>query len=100
MSRNITSAHTVRAFVTWLRELTRSSLTVVDQAGKPVVLRVTNEIELAGGSWTQWQESVVALLREDFPISFDEVDWEAWRGFYEQGKSPKAAVNRALERDY
>jgi hypothetical protein len=64
------------------------------------VLRVGNEIELAVGSWTHWQETVWELLQEDFPTSFHQVDWEAGRSFYEQGKSSKAAIDRALERDY
>lgn len=55
-------------------------------------------------TWTQWQSEVVALLREDLEqllrhISLDDVDWPSWRNFYLQGKSPRAAVNRALERD-
>ena len=78
----------------------RHSLPPIAQADHPIVLRVGNEIELAVGSWTHWQEAVVELLQEDFPTSFHEVDWEAWRRFYEQGKSPKAAIDRALERDY
>ena len=56
-------------------------------------------------SWAQWQLAVVALLRADFSevlqhIGFDEVDWDAWRGLYEEGRTPRAAVDRALERDF
>jgi hypothetical protein len=32
-------------------------------------------------------------------IDFDEVDWPAWQSLYTQGRSPKSAVDRALERD-
>jgi hypothetical protein len=55
-------------------------------------------------AWAQWQCEIVALLRMDFDqslqdISLDDVDWVSWRSFYEQGKSPRAAIERALERD-
>jgi len=56
-------------------------------------------------TWTQWQSEVVALLRGDFEellqqISLDDVDWPSWREFFIEGRSPRAAVDRALERDY
>jgi hypothetical protein len=98
--RQITSAHTVRAIVAWRRSLIRHSLPAIAQADHPIVLRVGNEIELAVGSWTHWQETVLELLQEDFLTSFHQVDWEAVRSFCEQGKSPKAAIDRALARDY
>jgi hypothetical protein len=55
--------------------------------------------------WNLWQRSVIALLRADFTgvlrtIATDEVDWESWRRFYEAGRSPQQAINRALERDW
>jgi hypothetical protein len=54
--------------------------------------------------WTQWQREIVTLLRSDFDhslqdISLEGIDWISWRAFYEQGKSPRAAIERALERD-
>lgn len=54
--------------------------------------------------WTQWQEAVLEVLRTDFdgiltPIDLEDVDWPAWRDFYIEGRSPRAAVNRALECD-
>ncbi len=63
------------------------------------------ELESAPCSWTQWQASVVELLRADFSealhhIGFDEVDWDSWRAFYHEGRTPRAAIDRALERDY
>lgn len=64
------------------------------------MLRIAREVELAVGSWARWQEAVVELLKTEFAISFDEVDWEAWKPLYEHGRSPKSAVDRALERDY
>jgi hypothetical protein len=29
----------------------------------------------------------------------DDVDWVAWYGLYLEGRTPRSAVNRALERD-
>jgi len=54
--------------------------------------------------WLQWQLGVVAVLRSDFvgvlqKIDLDDVDWDAWRNFYNEGRTPRAAVDRALERD-
>ena len=55
-------------------------------------------------SWQQWQRGVLQLLRAELRevldvITVDDVGWEAWREFYDQGRTPRAAVNRALERD-
>jgi hypothetical protein len=66
---------------------------------------LTSEVELTSGSWNQWQEAVVELLRADFNeilqhIGLDEVDWVAWRAFYNEGRTPRAAIDRALERDF
>lgn len=54
--------------------------------------------------WAQWQAEVVATLSNELgevidPVSLDDVDWVAWYGLYLDGRSPRAAVNRALERD-
>ena len=54
--------------------------------------------------WTQWQHDVVALLEKDFvetlqQISIDDIDWPSWHTYFVQGKSPRAAIDRALERD-
>jgi hypothetical protein len=56
-------------------------------------------------SWAQWQNAVLALLRADFAevlqfIGMEEVDWDSWRNFYVEGRTPKSAVDRALERDF
>jgi hypothetical protein len=56
-------------------------------------------------SWPQWQLAVLQLLRADFAevlhhIGFEEVDWVSWRDFYNAGRTPVGAVNRALERDF
>jgi hypothetical protein len=56
-------------------------------------------------TWEQWQSEIVALLQKDFGgeafqhICLDDIDWPSWHGFYLQGKSPRAAIERALERD-
>ena len=55
--------------------------------------------------WAQWQRTVVALLRADVigvlhSIEVDEVDWDAWRSFYTEGRSPRSAIERALARDF
>ncbi|PZN30735.1 MAG: hypothetical protein DIU71_11565 [Proteobacteria bacterium] len=54
--------------------------------------------------WTDWQREVVALIRLDLgevlqDVREEDVDWDAWRPFYEQGHSPQAAVARAFVRD-
>jgi hypothetical protein len=56
-------------------------------------------------SWVQWQNAVLAQLRADFAevlqvIGMEEVDWDSWRNFYIEGRTPKSAVDRALERDF
>jgi hypothetical protein len=55
-------------------------------------------------SWSDWQRDVLAILRRDFrealdQISLEDVDWPAWLRFYLEGRTPSAAVDRALERD-
>jgi hypothetical protein len=55
--------------------------------------------------WEKWQSDIVTLLQSDFggevlrDICLDDIDWPSWRDFYVQGKSPRAAIERALERD-
>ena len=55
-------------------------------------------------SWNKWCEAVVAVLRAELADSLRsiraiDVDWPAWRCYYEAGRTPRAAVARALERD-
>jgi hypothetical protein len=52
----------------------------------------------------QWQAEVVAALGAELEeilqhVSLDDIDWPAWRNFYLEGRSARAAVDRALERD-
>jgi len=54
-------------------------------------------------SWIEWRREVVALIRRDFrdelsDIGEDDVDWDAWRPLYEQGRSPRSAVDYAFLR--
>jgi hypothetical protein len=56
-------------------------------------------------NWVLWQRAVVALLRADVSgvlrsIEIDEVNWDAWRSFYTEGRSPRSAIDRALARDF
>ncbi len=51
-------------------------------------------------SWEQWQNEVVELLQRVFDealgrISIDDVDWQAWREFYVQGRSPRALRSKS-----
>jgi hypothetical protein len=40
-----------------------------------------------------------ALIRAWGHIGLEDIDWPSWRVFFQQGKSPRAAIERALERD-
>ena len=55
-------------------------------------------------SWQQWRASVVAVIRFDFRDVLDnvgeaDIDWDAWRPLYDEGRTPQAAVDRAFLRD-
>ena len=55
-------------------------------------------------NWTQWQREVLTFLQADFEevlhhLSLDDVDWVTWRKFFDEGRSPRSAVDRAVERD-
>jgi hypothetical protein len=55
-------------------------------------------------SWQQWRAGVVDEIRCDLAevladVKDADVDWEAWRPLYEEGRSPRAAVDRAFLRD-
>jgi hypothetical protein len=56
----------------------------------------------AENSWLDWRQAVVAVIRADLSdvleeVTENDVDWEAWRPLYEEGRSPRAAVDRAFE---
>lgn len=55
-------------------------------------------------SWIQWRASVIAIIRYDFgsvlaDVTDRDIDWDAWRPLYEEGRSPQFAVDRAFVRD-
>ena len=54
--------------------------------------------------WSEWRRGVICTIRAHFggildQVGEDDVDWEAWRPLYDEGRSPKAAVERAFLRD-
>jgi hypothetical protein len=62
-------------------------------------------VDVNPSQWVQWQRAVVALLRADVigvlhSIELDDVNWDAWRDLYVEGRSPRAAIERALARDF
>jgi len=63
------------------------------------------ERKLETERWEQWQSEIVMLLQSDFggevlrDICLEDIDWPSWHQFFVQGKSPRAAIERALERD-
>jgi len=65
----------------------------------------TLDIDLEeANSWARWQHGVMSVIRTEFEELFayvdrDDVDWNAWRPLYDEGRSPKAAVDRAFARD-
>ena len=55
-------------------------------------------------SWADWRQQVVALIRCEFQdvlpdVCEEDIDWEAWRPLYEEGRSPRAAVDHAFVRE-
>ena len=55
-------------------------------------------------AWREWQLDVVAVLRADFrevlhEVRNEDIDWEAWRSLFDEGRSPRSAVDRAFLRD-
>jgi hypothetical protein len=52
-------------------------------------------------SWPEWQQHVVAVIRRDYRgvldrVDVDDIDWDAWRPLYDEGRSAKAAVASAF----
>ena len=55
-------------------------------------------------NWQQWRAGVVAVIRYDFrdvlnDVGDADIDWDAWRPLYDEGRTPQAAVDRAYLRD-
>jgi hypothetical protein len=52
-------------------------------------------------TWTEWQQTVLQLIRRDFSevlqeVGEQDVDWDAWRPLYDQGLTPRQAVAEAF----
>ncbi len=65
---------------------------------------MTATLERNALSWPQWQRAVLLALQTELQdiahhLRLDDVDWASWQIFYEQGRTPRSAVARALERD-
>lgn len=61
-------------------------------------------MKAATDSWYDWQRDVVEVIRHDFSeilieVGENDIDWDAWRPLYEEGRSARAAVDRAFVRD-
>jgi hypothetical protein len=55
-------------------------------------------------SWQQWRAGVVSVIRDDFrdvlnDVGDTDIDWDAWRPLFDEGRTPQAAVDRAFLRD-
>ncbi len=55
-------------------------------------------------AWGEWRRGVVKVLRREFSgvlgaVNENDVDWDAWRPLFDQGRSPEAAVDHAFLRD-
>jgi hypothetical protein len=75
-----------------------------DQVAQMELQQSVGREDDANLTWAQWQHAVLALLHADVSgvlqsIEIDEVDWEAWRSFYTEGRCPRSAIDRALARD-
>ena len=60
--------------------------------------------ESTNESWSDWRQAVVALIRKSLSevlsdVGDSDIDWDAWRPFFDEGRSPQAAVDRAFLRD-
>lgn len=54
-------------------------------------------------SWVYWQQEVVETIRDLYHELFsdverEDIDWDAWRPLFDEGRSPRAAVNCAFVR--
>jgi hypothetical protein len=52
-------------------------------------------------TWSDWQYKVVAIIRLEYEevlsdVENEDIDWDAWRPLYDEGRSPRAAVECAL----
>lgn len=52
-------------------------------------------------TWGEWQQEVMAVIRTDLAtvledVGSDEIDWDAWRPYFDAGRSPRDAVDDAF----
>ena len=81
-----------------------ANMDFLDAPAAPEVL--TQRLRAVGpadSAWETWQCQVVDLLRSDRlqelqVSSLDDVDWLTWQPYFSQGKSPRQAIEQALER--
>lgn len=53
--------------------------------------------------WSRWQQEVLQIIHLEFDgvlqaVSWDDVDWNAWRPLFDQGYSAHEAVRSAFGR--
>lgn len=58
---------------------------------------------MADEGWSRWQTEVLQIIHAEFggvleAISWDDVDWNAWRPLFDQGCSACEAVRSAFGR--
>ena len=58
---------------------------------------------LIHAAWSDWRQAVIAAIRDDYAdvlddVDEDDIDWDAWRPLYDEGLSPRAAVDHAFVR--
>jgi hypothetical protein len=60
-------------------------------------------LAIADEGWSRWQAEVLQIIHADFggvleSVSWDDVDWNAWRPLFDQGYSACEAVRSAFGR--
>ena len=60
-------------------------------------------LPVAGDAWARWQTEVLQIINAEFggvleAISWDDVDWNAWRALFDQDYSACEAVRSAFGR--
>lgn len=58
---------------------------------------------IADEGWSCWQTEVLQIIHAEFvgvleSVSWEDVDWQAWRPLFEQGFSAREAVRSAFGR--
>jgi len=53
--------------------------------------------------FVRWQADVVQVIRREYvdilgEVALDDIDWDAWRPLYDEGRTPEQAVSSALTR--